>query len=173
MPKKDTTKEITEEEIEKAEESGERVSGEPDQNLAAIGAGGIAAAAAGAAIGTAVGGPIGGAVGAAAGAIAGGVAGDAVAAEFDPKIEEVYWKKNFMNRPYYKQGDKFEDCLPCYRFGWESAIHDKYSNQDFESVESDLQEAWEGQQISDRQWDDARPMIREGFVRVKDQRAKK
>src|SRR5262245_47986380 len=112
MPKKETTKEITEEEIEKAEESGERVSGEPDQNLAAIGAGGIAAAAAGAGIGTAVGGPIGGAVGAAAGAIAGGVAGDAVAAEFDPKIEEVYWKENFMNRPYYKKGDKFEDCLP-------------------------------------------------------------
>ena len=173
MNKKSTTKDLTEEEIEKAEESGERVSGEPEQNLAAIGAGGIASAAAGAAIGTAVGGPIGGAIGAAAGAIVGGAAGDAIADNFDPKIEEVYWQENFRNRPYYKQGDKYEDYLPAYRFGWESAIRDEYNDRNFDALESDLRTEWEKQQKPYRNWDDARAMIEEGFVRIRNQRVKK
>src|SRR5688572_10877291 len=97
MSKPDAKKNVLEEEEKSQEEieSGERVSGEPESNLAAVGGGGIAGAAAGATIGTAVGGPIGGALGAAIGGIAGGVAGDQIQDNLDPKLEEVYWEGNF------------------------------------------------------------------------------
>ncbi len=168
MKKEYEKRNLTEEEIEEAEKTGERVSGEPEQNLAAIGAGGIAGAATGAAIGTAVGGPLGGALGAAIGGLAGGTAGDAIAGEFDPKIEQVYWEENYKSRPYYKQGEAFDIYLPAYRFGWEAAVREDIASRDFEALENKLQREWEDQSSRSHNWNEARPIIRESFDRVRD-----
>ena len=144
---------------EKAE-SGQRVSGEPDSNLAAVGGGGIAGAAGGAVIGGVIGGPVGAAIGAAAGAIAGASAADQIQDELDPKLEEAYWRENYMHQPYYKSGDKYESYLPAYRFGWESASRPEFANRKFEEVEPELQKNWKGN------WGTDRLIVRDAFMRV-------
>jgi hypothetical protein len=162
MSKVEEKKKLSEEEaLEEKAESGERVSGEPDSNLAAVGGGGIAGAAAGAVIGTAVGGPVGAAIGAAAGAVAGAAAADQIQDELDPKLEEAYWQENFQKQPYYKVGDKYESYLPAYRFGWESASRPEYAERDFEEVEPELRKSWEGD------WDPVRSIVRDSFMRVR------
>jgi phage tail tape-measure protein len=162
MSKTDEKKKLSEEEVlkEKAE-SGQRVSGEPDSNLAAVGGGGIAGAAGGAAIGGVIGGPVGAAIGAAAGAVAGAAAADQIQDELDPKLEEAYWQENYRNQPYYKSGAKYESYLPAYRFGWESASRPEYSERDFEEVEPELRKNWEGD------WDAVRAVVRDSFMRVR------
>ncbi|HSE41538.1 MAG TPA: glycine zipper domain-containing protein [Acidobacteriota bacterium] len=167
MKKEFGTQNHTEEELEQAEESGQHISGEPDPDLAAVGGGGIAGAAAGATIGTAAGGPLAGALGAAVGAIIGGAAGDAISDKIDPKIEEAYWEENFRKRPYYKTGDRYEDYLPAYRFGWESANHNEYRDRDFDAAESDLRNRWK-EQHSHKPWDEVHHMVREGYMRIRE-----
>ena len=103
------------------EKTGERISGEPDSNLAAVGGGGIAGAATGGAIGTAMGGPVGGVIGAVAGAVAGAATADKVADLIDPNVEEAYWRSEYQYRPYYQAHRKYEDYLPAYQLGWELA----------------------------------------------------
>src|SRR5438105_1030179 len=143
----------TVEEIARKEaESGKRVSGEPDSDLASVGAGGIAGAAAGAAIGTAIGGPVGAAIGGAAGAIAGAAAADQIQDDLDPKLEELYWAENFKTRPYYKSTDKYEQYLPAYRLGWESAVRKEFANRDFEQIEPQLEREWKQKHGASSNW---------------------
>lgn len=171
MSKVKAKKNSSEEEARKKElESGKRVSGEPDSNLAAIGGGGIAGAATGAAIGTAVGGPIGAAIGAAAGAIAGAAVADQVQDELDPKLEEIYWQENYKNQPYYKSGDKYETYLPAYRFGWESAARPEYADRNFIDIEPELRNDWQNQSGTVADWASVRPIVRDAFNRVQHKR---
>jgi hypothetical protein len=169
MSKPDAKKNVLEEEEKSQEEieSGERVSGEPESNLAAVGGGGIAGAAAGATIGTAVGGPIGGALGAAIGGIAGGVAGDQIQDNLDPKLEEVYWEENFRTRPYYKAGDTYQTYLPSYRFGWESASRREYGNRSFEELETDLEKDWKTHHSASGDWASVKDRVRDAFERIR------
>lgn len=149
-------------------EAGIRESGgEQDSKLAAVGAGGITGAAAGAVIGGAVGGPVGAAIGATAGAVAGGAAADQVQNEFDPKQEELFWRKQFVDEPYYKKGDKYEDYLPAYRFGWEAAVGDEFLHNDFEEIEPRLQDRWK-QHYADRHWDSERERVRAAYIRIRE-----
>ena len=152
---------------QEAVESGKRVSGEPDSNLAAVGAGGIAGAAAGATIGAA-GGPLGAGLGAAAGSIIGAAIADQVQDELDPKLEEVYWKENYHKQPYYKSGDVYETYLPAYRFGWESAIRREYTGRTFGEIEPELMEQWEDQHPASQPWSGVRLIVRDGFQRIRD-----
>jgi hypothetical protein len=164
-------KHVEKEEIKPEEvEGGERLSGEPDANLAAVGAGGIAGAAAGAAVGGALGGPVGAAIGAAAGAMAGGTAGDQIQNKLDPKLEEVYWQENYMNRPYYNQGDKYETYLPAYRFGWEAASRRDYGAKSFEELEPELKQRWGTEHANSGNWDSVRDIVRDAFVRIREKR---
>jgi uncharacterized protein YcfJ len=169
MRKRKDKKNRTAEEIaQQEEESGKRISGEPDSNLAAVGAGGIAGAATGAAIGTAVGGPVGAAIGAAAGGIAGAIGADKLQDEFDPNLEEVYWRENFTNAACYKPGDKYEEYLPAYRLGWEAAVHDKYANRNFNEIEPELQLQWKRQLGNLKDWALVRDLVHAGFERVRE-----
>ena len=167
MTKANTKKKIAKGEISKEEvESGKRVSGEPDSNLSAVGAGGVGGAAAGALIGTAVGGPVGAAIGAAAGAVAGAAVADQIQDELDPKLEEVYWEENYKTRPYYKAGDKFDAYLPAYRFGWESAVRGDYSGRDFPDLEPDLRTEWVKKDFPE-DWETSRERVRDAFDRIR------
>jgi hypothetical protein len=153
-------------------ESGKRVSGEPDSNLAAVGAGSITGAAAGATIGAA-GGPLGAGLGAAAGAIIGGAIADQVQDELDPKLEEVYWQENYHKQPYYKSGDAYDVYLPAYRFGWESAIQKEYAGRTFNEIEPELMERWEDQHPASQPWSAARLIARDAFQRIRDRAKEK
>ncbi len=164
--KKNVTDEIKPEEVE----SGERLSGEPDSNLAAVGAGGITGAAAGAAIGGVLGGPIGAAIGAAAGAVAGGAAGDKIQNQLDPKLEEIYWQENYIHRPYYKAGDKYEVYLPAYRFGWEAASRRDYGDRDFAELETELASRWGQEHRDSGNWASVRDIVRDAFIRIREKR---
>jgi hypothetical protein len=161
--KKKSKERITHEEIE----SGKRVSGEPDANLAAVGAGSIVGAAAGVAIGTATGGPVGAALGAAAGAVVGGATADRVQDEMDPKLEEVYWQENYKSRPYYTEGDPYENYLPAYQFGWESAVYKNYRDLPFEEVEPSLRNDWEKHHRNLGTWESVRETVRDSFERIR------
>lgn len=164
-------KHVPEEEIKPEEvESGERLSGEPEANLPAVGAGAIAGAATGAAVGGAIGGPVGAAIGAAAGAVAGGTAGDQIQNKLDPKLEEVYWQENYMNRPYYRQGDQYETYLPAYRFGWEAANRRDYGDKDFAELEPELKRRWETEHPKSGDWNFVRDIVRDAFVRIREKR---
>jgi hypothetical protein len=157
-----------EEEEELVQKTGERVSGEPDSNLAAVGGGGIAGAAAGGAIGTAVGGPIGGVIGAVAGGVAGAAAGESIADEIDPKIEETYWRKNYHTRPYYREHRKFEDYLPAYRLGWEIAAQAEHRKREFEQSEHELRNRWQVvRQDSSLEWEEVRHAMKDAFDRIR------
>ena len=167
MSKTDVKERLSEEEIRRREaESGKRESGEPDANLSAVGGGGITGAAAGAVVGGAVGGPAGAAVGAVAGAVAGAAAADKIQDKLDPKIEEVYWQQHYYTRPYYKSGDPYENYLPAYRFGWESAIRKDYAGKNFDEIEPQLRSEWtKSGAASD--WITIRDIVRDGFDRVR------
>ena len=166
-------KKVAEEEIKPEEvESGERLSGEPDSNLTAVGAGAIAGAATGAAVGGALGGPVGAAIGAAAGSIAGGAAADQIQDELDPKLEEVYWQENYKHRPYYKPGDPYETYLPAYRFGWKAASSRDYGDKDFEALEPELKKRWETEHPKSGDWESVRNIVRDAFIRIREKREK-
>src|SRR5436309_1491936 len=158
--RKKTDAEIEERAREDAE-SGKRVSGQPENNLAAVGAGGISGAAAGAVIGGAVGGPIGSAIGAAAGAVAGGAAADQIQNELDPKLEELYWQENFKNRPYYRTGDDYDVYLPAYRFGWDAAILKEFAGKDFSEIEPHLARRWQAEHGHEKDWSLVRDIVRD------------
>lgn len=122
---------------------------------------GVGAAAGGIAAGAAVGsvaGPIGTAVGAVAGAVAGALAGRAIAENYDPAVEEEYWRGRYEAEPYFDRGHTFDDYAPAYRLGGLSRR--RYPDGRFEEVEQSLAleyEAGRGQSRLD--WERARPAV--------------
>jgi uncharacterized protein YjbJ (UPF0337 family) len=143
------------------------ITGEPGAHPFGVAGGGASGAITGVAIGAAVGGPIGAAVGGALGAVAGGLAGKAAAEALNPTTEDAYWRENYKNRPYYREGTAYEDYEPAYRYGWESASRTEYRNRRFEDVEQDLQRAWEGNpDYTNRSWKDVRDASRDSYDRA-------
>ena len=81
------------------------ITGEPGSHPIGTGIGGVGGAAAGAAIGT-MAGPLGTLIGGAIGAIVGGGVGHAAAEAIDPTREEAYWRAEYANTDYYKEGQE-------------------------------------------------------------------
>jgi uncharacterized protein (TIGR02271 family) len=135
----------------------------------AVGTGvGIAGgAAAGAGIGSVVPGvgtAIGAGVGAVVGAVAGGVTGNLVAEAIDPSEEEVYWKEEYKNRPYYEEGTSFKEYSPAYRFGVEAA--NKY-RAPYTEVEKRLNRNWpKSRGESSLTWSKARDAVADAYERT-------
>ena len=126
-------------------------------------AGGVAA---GAAVGTAAG-PIGTAIGAAAGAIAGGLAGKGIAEMIDPVKEDEYWRDNYSARSYVDPAMTYDDYGPAYRYGVDS--YTRYSDRDFDSMESDLGRGWDDAKGSSRlTWENAKQATKDSWRRVSD-----
>ena len=119
-------------------------------------AGGVAA---GAAAGTLAAGPVGTVVGAAVGAVVGGLAGKAVAEKLDPTVVDDYWKDRFSSEPYYDNDMSFDDYRPSYQLGADA--RQRYPQQSFEDVESDLSREYETARGDSRlSWDKARRSAR-------------
>lgn len=150
-----------------AETNRDPVTGAPGAHPLGVGlgaaAGGIAA---GAAAGTLAAGPVGAVVGAAVGAVVGGLGGKAVAEHFDPTTETEYWRSNFDQEPYYRDGMTYDDYAPAYRVGGEA--HGRYGDASFEDVEDNLAKDYEGARGTSRlEWDQARDATRAGWARVR------
>src|SRR5690349_20360297 len=92
------------------------ITGAPGAHPVGVGVGAASGGATGAAAG-AIGGPVGADDRAAVRAIAGGLAGKPVAEQVDPTVESVYWRENYLKRPYVETGVLYPDYEPAYRYG--------------------------------------------------------
>ena len=150
----------------KADLNADMITGEPGSHPLGTGVGGIGGAAAGAAIGS-MAGPLGTLIGGAIGAIVGGGAGHAAAEAIDPTREEAYWRAEYANANYYKEGYDFErDLHPAYAVGY--ANRARYpADARFEDHEADLQRSWEEVKGDSRMaWEDARQASYDAWNRV-------
>ncbi len=144
------------------------LTGEPGSHPIGTGVGSAGGAAAGAAIGGVVGGPVGAVVGGAIGAVAGGAAGHAAGEAVDPTRESGYWRDNYKNRPYYKEGRAFEEYEPAYRYGWENASRPENKSRKFAEAESELERGWDKSKGTTKHaWAEVREATRDAWDRVR------
>ncbi len=104
---------------------------------------GLGAALGGAAAGAAAGlaaGPIGTVAGAVIGGVAGGLAGKAVAENYDPTVEDAYWREEHTNRPYYNDSYDYAEYRTAYQSGWEA--YDADANEEWEAREAIARQTW-------------------------------
>lgn len=161
--------------LESADANRDPITGAPGAHPVGTGvgaaAGGVAAGLAtatlaGAVTGSVVG-PVGTAVGAAVGAIVGGLAGKAVAESINPTREDLYWRSNYLNRPYIDRTKNYEDYGPAY--GLAVTRYDANPDRRFEDVENELASEWatsRGKSTLD--WNDARPAARDAWERLRE-----
>lgn len=141
---------------------------EPGSHPLGTGVGAAGGAVAGAAVGAVVGGPVGAVVGGAIGAVTGAATGHAAGEAVNPTVEEGYWRENYKNRPYFKQGQGYSDYQPAYRYGWESAGRGDYAGKRFEDIESELERGWSKARGGvSTAWTDAREATRDAWNRVR------
>lgn len=155
--------------IERENANLDPITGAPGAHPVGTGIGAaLGGAAAGAATGT-VAGPVGTVIGAVVGAIVGGLAGKGVAEAVDPTVEYGYWRDNFAQRPYVKDGANFDDYGPAYLYGMHSSA--KFSDRNFDEIESDLASDWDGARgTSSLSWDRARDASRDSWERARQRR---
>lgn len=142
------------------------ITGEPGSHPVATGVGAAGGAAAGAAIG-AIAGPLGALIGGAIGAVFGGGAGKAAGEAFDPTLEEAYWRAEYAKSPNYVAGYDYDnDYHPAYAVGYASR-HRHPAETTFESVESDLERAWNEVRGQSRlKWEQAKHATRDAWDRL-------
>ena len=128
------------------------------------GTGVVGGAAAGAAAGS-LAGPIGTAIGAVVGGVAGAFAGSAIAEAVDPSVEEVYWEKEHVKRPYVVEGVGYDQYRPAYRYGVEAA--NKNQGKKFDEVEKRLTRTWPSTRgESSLTWSKAKPAVQDAYERT-------
>jgi hypothetical protein len=149
------------------------ISGAPGAHPVGTGIGAVTGAAAGLGIGAALGGPVGAAIGITAGAIAGGLGGKEVAEQFDPTVEESYWRDRYRSRPYVRSDESFDIYLPAYRLGWEHRAQvGRGAVARFEEFERELAAAWASRRPSSPlDWSRARNAVRDAWSRSSIERA--
>lgn len=129
---------------------------------------GLGAAAGGAAAGAAIGsvaGPVGTAAGIVVGAVAGGLAGKGIAEKVNPTAEADYWRENYRNEPYVKEGRAYDVYEGAYRTGYEG--YARYGDRTWDEVKADLQRDYERNRgTSELTWDEASPATRAAWERL-------
>lgn len=112
-----------------------------------------------------VAGPIGAAVGAVLGAVAAGLAGNAIDESIDKDIEEAHWREAYVQRPYVRVGDTYEDFGPAYGYGVTAFI--LHPGRSFEDAEEALARDWASARgASALDWDRARPAAEDAWYRA-------
>jgi hypothetical protein len=152
--------------VETVDENCDPLSGAPGAHPLGTGVGAAGGGVAGATVGS-VGGPVGAAVGMVAGAVAGGLAGKSVAEHVDPTDEDAFWRYEYPNRKYNKEGEPYESYQPAYRIGYEGVK--RYPGRTFEQAEMDLQRDYDSSQSSSGlSWEHAKQAAQDAWNRVKD-----
>ena len=106
-------------------------------------------------------------IGGAIGAIVGGGVGHAAAEAIDPTREEAYWRAEYANTDYYREGHDFDrDLHPAYAVGY--ANRARYpADARFEDHESELERSWHEVKGESRlEWEEARRATRDAWNRV-------
>lgn len=146
------------------DENRDPITGEPGSHPVGTGLGTAGGFAAGAAVGV-FGGPVGAVVGGVIGGIIGAATGHAVAEGLDPTAENLYWKENYRNEPYYEDHLGFSDYEPAYRMGSDNYVRNP--GRTFEETEHELAGKWESvREGSSLKWEEARHAARAGWHRV-------
>jgi phage tail tape-measure protein len=140
------------------------ITGAPGSHPVGTGIGAAGGAATGAAIGS-LGGPVGAMVGGVAGAVVGGLVGKGIGEAVDP-TEDRYWRDNYSNRPYYRDGYAYEAYEPAYRLGYNAYDMQAEDDRDFEDMDDDLRSAYDQRRgRSPLEWDDVRHAARDAWDR--------
>jgi len=146
----------------------QRTDDKPDvlgEHPVGTGLGAIGAGAAAGALGGAVAGPVGAVAGAVVGAVAGGVMGNAAAEAVNPTEDTDYWRKQHAVGPHARDGARFEEYAPAYRYGTESYRRLGAKGQSFDSVEADLGRGWNAARDgSPLAWGQARQACRDAWT---------
>lgn len=146
------------------------ITGQRGAHPVGTGAGAATAGTAGTAIGAVVGGPVGAVVGAVAGSVVGGLIGKGVAEQFDPTVEEEYWRNNYESRAYVEKDYSYDsDYSNAYRIGYEG--YSNYGNQgmSYTQAEPHLKKEYEAKHGSNRLgWNKAKYAIEDSWNRVRD-----
>lgn len=133
---------------------------------AAAGVGG--AVVAGAASGAVVG-PAGAALGAAVGGVVGAMTGHTIAAQVNPKDEDLFWRSHYVERHYVKDGQNYTIYQPAFMYGVES--YSKNPDRDFDELESTLSEDWyKTRGNSPLDWEDAKLATRDAYERLQNRK---
>jgi len=135
--------------------------------IGGVAAGVSGAVVAGAAVGS-VAGPLGAAVGAVIGAGIGARVGHDIAAEINPKAEDLFWRDNFKTRPYVLPESDYDVYQPAYRYGVASYVN--FPDSDFDVLEPGLRKDWYASRgDSELEWDDAKHATRDAYEKVRSQ----
>ncbi|MCD7097764.1 hypothetical protein [Stenotrophomonas sp. MMGLT7] len=82
----------------------------------------------------------------------------------DATQASVYWRRHFDGKPYYDEGELFEDYEPAYRAGHNARLRE--FGRAYEEVESELQREWETAHPQGRSrttWEKARHAVRSAW----------
>jgi hypothetical protein len=106
---------------------------------------------------------VGGAV--AAGAAMGAAVGHTIAAQINPKDEDLFWRANYSGRPYVKDGSNYTVYQPAYMYGVES--YSKNPDRNFDEIEPTLSEDWyKTRGNSTLDWEEAKLASRDAYERL-------
>ncbi len=132
--------------------------------VAGVAGGILAGVAAGATIGG-MAGPIGAVAGAAIGGAIGGAVGEEITSNVIPDLEEIYWEKTYVTRPYIVTGHDYASYRPAYRAGIDGYV--ARPTESFDNLEPSLRNNWNiTRGNSTLEWDDARHAARDAFSRL-------
>jgi hypothetical protein len=85
--------------------------------------------------------------------------------QFNPGVEERYWRANYSSRPYVPSVATFEEYAPAYRYGWEGRL--RFVGRQFSEIEGDLERDWDQLKGACRlKWKQARRAVHDAWDRI-------
>ena len=88
-----------------------------------------------------------------------------IAEAIDPASQDAYWRENFINCPYIREGMDYHDYHAAYRYGWESAV--LAEGESFEESDWWMERDWPKFKGESRlNWAQARHAARDAWDRV-------
>jgi uncharacterized protein (TIGR02271 family) len=126
------------------------------------------------AIGAALGGIVAGPIGAVVGGVIGAVSarsGENSAPKDEAKVEEEYWRKNFLDRDYVQTHQSYETYAPAYRAGYQGFNQTADTEKSFEEIEPQLRQVYEQSTPDTRlDWNQAKHAARDAYMRLYEER---
>jgi hypothetical protein len=85
--------------------------------------------------------------------------------DIDREAEEAYWRENYMQEPYYEEGQPYEYYAVFYRIGYEG--RGRRGDRSFENAEPELRAEYERTHgASGPAWEEGRHAVRAAWHRL-------
>jgi hypothetical protein len=85
--------------------------------------------------------------------------------QFNPVLEDNYWRENFSSRPYAHADLGYSHYQPAYRFGWESRM--RWQGHRWEDAEPHLMREWEAARGESKStWEQVKDAVRDAWDHV-------